>query len=67
MKEPKNKVYGVSKDGSHFCEFCPEVKAELEKFPEITLEVAIGNCVTEQDKEEVAEEVAEVVSEAVAE
>ena len=53
-----NANYGVSKDGSHFCEFCPEVKAELEKFPELSLEVAVGNCVMAQDQaSEVSEEV----------
>lgn len=56
MSEPKNLVYGVAKDNSHFCEFSPEVKAELEAHPDLTLEAAIGNCVEAQNKVEIVEE-----------
>lgn len=45
-----NGEFGISKDGSHFCDKSPEVIAELAAHPELSLAAAIGNCVMAQDK-----------------
>jgi len=41
----ETKVRGMAQDGTEFTAESPEVIAELEKFPDLTLEAAIGNVV----------------------
>lgn len=42
--------FGETKDGLVFNEDSPEVKAELEKNPDLTVEAAIGNVVMAHEK-----------------
>lgn len=43
--------WAQAKDGTAFYKESPEVEAELAKFPDLTLEVALGNVVEAYNRE----------------
>jgi hypothetical protein len=49
--EDKN-IFGMATDGTKFTAESPEVVAFLEKYPDVTLEVAIGSVIMEYNKKE---------------
>ena len=44
-------IEGTAKDGATFNAGTAQVKAYMEKYPDVTLEAAIGSCVMEYEKE----------------